>query len=304
MNISQIEYFVATVRKGSFSAAARALFVTPQAVSKAVGDLEEELRVRLCEKTSRGIEPTSFGIFFADQADEILASLRDLERLAKNHALTQQQEGALSVAVACSPYRGNAIKPTDFDAFATEYPQISLSLRFSQSAVCLSALEENVVDAAIVLGRTRKEGLTCVKLFSIASHIGICKTHPLANRTSVHVEELAPYPIATPEDLRCCFPMITHHLETHGCTPHYIDVLPIVEEHKRFARDDNGVVLAVNDSDLFERYPSLVIIPFVKEDELRIPLCLTYRNDCSNPVLPTFERYLMNVASRKTKEKN
>ena len=84
MNISQLEYFVTTVQYGSFTMAAKELFVTPQAVSKSVGDLERELHVQLCEKSGRCVKPTEFGRMFAARASEALSCLVDLETLAKH----------------------------------------------------------------------------------------------------------------------------------------------------------------------------------------------------------------------------
>lgn len=57
MNLSQLEYFVATVQYGSFAQAGKALFVTPQAVSRAVNDLEKELEVKLLEKDGKSVAP-------------------------------------------------------------------------------------------------------------------------------------------------------------------------------------------------------------------------------------------------------
>lgn len=64
MNIGQIRYFVAAFEEGSFSAAARKQFVTVQAVSKAVSDLEGELGKSLFIRGNRSARPTEFGTAF------------------------------------------------------------------------------------------------------------------------------------------------------------------------------------------------------------------------------------------------
>ena len=60
-SFSQLERFVATARKGSYSAAAEDLFVTPQAVSKSIHDLESKLHVQLLEARGKQLKPTDAG---------------------------------------------------------------------------------------------------------------------------------------------------------------------------------------------------------------------------------------------------
>ncbi|HIC80012.1 MAG TPA: LysR family transcriptional regulator, partial [Kiloniellaceae bacterium] len=52
-SLDGLPVFVRTVREGSFSAAARALDLTPSAVSKQIGRLEDSLAVRLFNRTTR-----------------------------------------------------------------------------------------------------------------------------------------------------------------------------------------------------------------------------------------------------------
>ena len=64
LNIKQIRYFAAVVEHGSLSAAAKGQYVTVQAVSKAIADLERELGQSLFVRESRGVHPTPFGKAF------------------------------------------------------------------------------------------------------------------------------------------------------------------------------------------------------------------------------------------------
>jgi DNA-binding transcriptional LysR family regulator len=72
-----LSVFVRTVREGSFSAAARALELTPSAVSKQIGRLEDRLTVRLFNRTTRRLSLTEEGAAFYERAGRILADLED-----------------------------------------------------------------------------------------------------------------------------------------------------------------------------------------------------------------------------------
>ena len=60
MDIGQLEYLVEVAEQGSYAKAARRLYVTPQAISKSLGDLEKELNVRLLDKVGRRVCLTEF----------------------------------------------------------------------------------------------------------------------------------------------------------------------------------------------------------------------------------------------------
>ena len=82
MNIKQVRYFVAVFQSGSLSAAAKEQYVTVQAVSKAIADLERELKNELFVRESRGVHPTLFGKAFYVKAEPVLRSFDELEAFA------------------------------------------------------------------------------------------------------------------------------------------------------------------------------------------------------------------------------
>ncbi|WP_101723509.1 LysR family transcriptional regulator [Eggerthella timonensis] len=298
MNISQLEYFVTTVQYGSFSMAAKELFVTPQAVSKSVGDLERELRVHLCEKSGRSVKPTEFGRMFAARASEALSCLLDLETLARHQERIEADEGRVSLAVACSPCRGNVIRAHDFNAFAKAHPRIELSTTYHSSGACLGALEEGVVDAAVIVGRTGKPGLSCVKLLAFPLHVAVAENHPLAAATSIRIADLEGTSLAAPEDLRYCRSFIADHLRARKVEPSFASLEPFVDRNRDFLENERGALFVAPDPALEALYPSAVVRPLHAEDQMTVPLCLAYADAVENPVLPHLERYLLATAAR------
>src|SRR3546814_3545029 len=76
-NLEGLPVFVRAVREGSFSSAARVLGLTPSAVSKQIGRLEDQLAVRLFNRTTRRLSLTEEGAAFYERASRILADLED-----------------------------------------------------------------------------------------------------------------------------------------------------------------------------------------------------------------------------------
>ncbi|MSO95580.1 MAG: LysR family transcriptional regulator [Thermoleophilia bacterium] len=77
MTIHQLTYFLATVEHGSFSGAARSLFLTQPSISEQIRQLEGELGIALFARAGRGLVLTEAGKKFRPEAERVLA---DVER--------------------------------------------------------------------------------------------------------------------------------------------------------------------------------------------------------------------------------
>jgi DNA-binding transcriptional LysR family regulator len=76
----EMDVFVRVVELGGFSAAARALAMTPSAVSKLVARLEARLGVRLLNRSTRQVQLTAEGSVFYERSVRVLADLAEAER--------------------------------------------------------------------------------------------------------------------------------------------------------------------------------------------------------------------------------
>src|SRR6478736_2674797 len=78
----EMEVFVRVVDLGGFSAAARALRMTPSAVSKLVARLEARLGTRLVNRSTRKLQLTAEGLAYHERCQRILADIEEAEREA------------------------------------------------------------------------------------------------------------------------------------------------------------------------------------------------------------------------------
>lgn len=76
----EMEAFVEVVERGGLSAAARALGVTPSAISKLVARLEARLGVQLLQRSTRRLQPTAEGRHFHQASLQVLADMDEAER--------------------------------------------------------------------------------------------------------------------------------------------------------------------------------------------------------------------------------
>ena len=136
-SFSQLERFVATARKGSYSAAAEDLFVTPQAVSKSIHDLESKLHVQLLEARGKQLKPTDAGgrvYRYAVDALDARGGIRDVTPAGEGGVA--QLRGSLSVVAANIPLRGRVFREEDFEPFRRAYPLVELQVSFFAGSGC------------------------------------------------------------------------------------------------------------------------------------------------------------------------
>jgi DNA-binding transcriptional LysR family regulator len=152
----ELEVFVRAVELGGFSAAARALGMTPSAVSKLVARLEARLGARLLNRSTRNLQLTPEGCVFYERGVRVLAELDETERGA---AIGATPRGRLRVH-ANVPLGRHYLLPLA-PAFLDAHPDITLDIVLTDQVVDL--LEQRT-DVAIRSGSLKDSQLVARKL--------------------------------------------------------------------------------------------------------------------------------------------
>ncbi|MBB5713016.1 LysR substrate-binding domain-containing protein [Sphingomonas xinjiangensis] len=169
---------------GSYTAAARALRVSPSAVSKSVQRLEKQLGVPLFTRTTRSLTLTAEGRDLHERAVRLLRDAEEIEQAA----LSARSEPSGTLRIAASlPIGVHVIAPA-LPAFRRLHPKVSVDLRLSDRIVDI--IDEGI-DIAVRIGDLTDSRLLSRKLAPVAL---CCFASPayLAERgTPLHPDELA-----------------------------------------------------------------------------------------------------------------
>src|SRR5262245_52700261 len=95
MDLNLISTYSRVVEAGSFTAAARAIGVPTSSVSRAVARLEEDLGVRLLQRTTRKLQPTEAGLRYYERVRGALADLGEASEVAAD--LGQSPRGTVRI---------------------------------------------------------------------------------------------------------------------------------------------------------------------------------------------------------------
>ena len=89
MDISTLQLFIDVMRQGSFAAVARERAIDPSSVSRGIASLEDELGVRLFQRSTRQLAPTEAGLLYFQRIEALVEEM--------------QQAGAAAGDVATQP---------------------------------------------------------------------------------------------------------------------------------------------------------------------------------------------------------
>jgi DNA-binding transcriptional LysR family regulator len=149
LGVRDLHVFFTVVQRGSMAKAAQQLNVTQPAVSKAIGELEHTLGVRLLDRRPQGVEPTMYGRALLKRGnvvfDELKQTVRDIAFLA--------DPTVGEVRFGCYESVAAAILPTIMKRFSRRYPRVALHMEHIGAvdvALELPSLHQRLIDFAMV----------------------------------------------------------------------------------------------------------------------------------------------------------
>ena len=158
MNLfNSIVLFVKTIESGSFSAVGRQLHMAPSSISRQINALEQELGIRLLQRSTRSINLTEAGEIYYEKVNKVLTDLEEA-KLAISQLQTTPK-GALRINVAIP--LGEKILAPLIPEFLKKYPDLKIDLMLEDRAIDL--IEEGV-DLTVRIDRLSDSSLIARKL--------------------------------------------------------------------------------------------------------------------------------------------
>ncbi len=184
MDVTHLRLLSDAVRLGSLAAAARLHDLAPSSVSRAVSSIEDELGVRLLNRTTRKLEPTDAGARFLDRLQPVLADLDAASAAARD--ATAGLSGVVTATVPVS-FALRRIVPRLVD-FRSRFPDIHLDLRMSDATL---DLVDDRLDLAVRLGRVTDPSLVVRRWMPMRYHLVASPTYWAQHGTPRTPEALA-----------------------------------------------------------------------------------------------------------------
>jgi LysR family transcriptional regulator, hydrogen peroxide-inducible genes activator len=186
MTLTELKYIVAVAREKHFGRAAEACFVSQPTLSVAIKKLEDELEVKLFERSANEVSVTPLGEEIVRQAQSVLEQAAAIKEIAKRGKDPLAGPLKLGVIYTIGPY----LLPDLVRQAIARTPQMPLMLQENFTVRLLEMLRTGEIDCAIMAEPFPDTGLAIAPLYDEPFLAAVPSNHPFASHKAVRAEEL------------------------------------------------------------------------------------------------------------------
>lgn len=162
MNIQQLRYIVAIDRFRNFARAADACNISQPTLSAMLVKLEDELDVRIFDRTNKVVKPTSVGERIIRQAQKALMETNRINELIAESKGTVGGQLTLSIGPTIAPY----LLPKFIKHYRQYYPSVELTVKEMKADHMLEAILNGEIDAGIAISGNARQGVLETPLYT------------------------------------------------------------------------------------------------------------------------------------------
>ncbi|WP_137297542.1 LysR family transcriptional regulator [Psychromonas sp. SP041] len=239
MKVSSFKYFLAVAETGSVRQAAKDLHVSPSAISRQIQNLEHNFKSTLFERKALGMTLTEEGRIIEKH---MRRTMREMEVAQVE---IDEIHGLLTGTINYSTIEGvlDSWMLPAIAEFQTRYTGIKFNGRIYPSDTVYQSLTTDQVDLGIALEHDIPHEVDVIKRFKTGFKIALSPNHKLADRDTLELEELAPFPLAM-----LCEGFHTRHLldtlsTRNGLSFNITFELDNIEILKQFVLSTNGATI-------------------------------------------------------------
>jgi DNA-binding transcriptional LysR family regulator len=295
MELRHLRYLVAVAEELNFGRAAIRLRISQPPLSQQIRDLEEELGVRLFDRTKRQVKLTEAGRRIVVEAQQILSQVDHFVSLA-----SRASEGAIGRLAVAGQAVLNDILVKTLRVFADQYPGVHIDLHFMNTASQIEALLERHVHVGLLHLPVDDSGLIIEPIRREPLWLALPKDHSLAKYKRVKLTSLAQQPFI---------------MFARRSNPGLHDVITAACRNARFSLDvvhevDNsiaamtlvsaGLGLAFCSPSWRHLWPDIAFRPF-SDAVPALEYAVAYRRGVQSPPLDSFLKVVRQVARQNSR---
>lgn len=162
MTLQQLTYVIELNRYRNFAVAAEACGITQPTLSAMLAKLEDELDVRIFDRSNKKVTPTTTGAKIIVQAER---AVREASRISE---IVAEEKGSVSgpLRLAASPSIAPYILPEFIRQYLKSYPQVSLTVEEMRTENMLNEIANGKLDAGITISGNVRDGIFEIPLYT------------------------------------------------------------------------------------------------------------------------------------------
>lgn len=302
MELRHLRYFLAVADERQFTRAAARLHIQQPPLSQQIQALESEIGFALFTRVARGVELTSAGASFADDARAVLQALD--QAVTKGKGIADGQIGSVRIALTSSS-AFHPLAPAAIRAFREACPDIAIDLNEINAAEIIERMVSGRVDAAIL----RKPSDTPEELrFDLLLEESMVLVLPLGHRLlhgrgksgrlrPVALDALADeaFIFVRRPGARGMYSDFIDACEAAGFTPRVATEVPRMLSAINLVAAGTGVTIVPASMQRYQQ-ESVMYCPIDSDEAITAPLHLVTRRDAGNPAAVRFAQTMIEFA--------
>jgi len=284
MNLMRIKYFVEVAKWGSFSKAAQTLYVSQPNLSRQIALMEQEVGFELFRRNGKNIQLTRAGEYLYSQ----LHDLPEMTERAIAHAesISRREECSISIGVL-EGQDVNAFLSDRINNLREQEPNLLVELERNSFRNLRQGLDRGTYDVLFTLEfeLEGRDDWDSVILFQQPGAIVLSRSHPLANRDDLTIEDFRnePFVAISRENSPGGYDLLLKQCAECGFTPNIVRETATTES--LFLCVEMGMGIAILDRNTrLERNNTLRIIDI--PNSRAAGLVAVWRKDNRNPMVP------------------
>lgn len=276
MEFKHIEYFIETCHHTSMSKAAEALFISQQALSRCIANMEAELGRPLFYRTVKGISLTEDGTYFyrifAPQVEQFRASLAE--------AAAHFENSPVKLPFCCAPLIFRCLDPDLLFAFQEKYPGITLEQLELPDMECDAYVEADPSHFGLLAIPENRHGerlpYTPVKTFPL--YLFVHRDNPLAAQKEVSFSQLKDERFLMLDKKSYYRKLVRHYASRYNFEPKTAFESSDASQLISLVNKGRGIALSLKPMLDTSVYENVVMVPF---DDPTITWCIAFiYQDC------------------------
>lgn len=199
MTFVQLEYIVAVDTYRHFATAAGHCFVTQPTLSMQVQKLEEELGLKIFDRSKQPVIPTQAGREIIEQARKILAEKQVIGEIVQEKKGVLAGELRIGIIPTLAPY----LLPLFVQDFSAKYPQIKLVVNELTTELLAGRLREGRIDVGILVTPLQENGIREQVLFYEELLVYVSRKNAAWKKTYMLAQDIDPNKLWLLEEGHC-----------------------------------------------------------------------------------------------------
>jgi LysR family hydrogen peroxide-inducible transcriptional activator len=296
MTLTQLEYIVALDSHRHFVIASEKCFITQPTLSMQVQKLEDELGVKIFDRTKQPVIPTEIGAILIAQARIILREAKMIKQIINDKKDIMTGELRIGIIPTLAPY----LLPPLFKHMREKYPQLNLIIKETITEEVIHELKNNRLDCGLVVTPLKDSSIKEDVLFYEELFVYVSKKNALYDKKYVLASDIDPSQLWLLEEGHCFRSQMLNLCELRKLSDvHFKYETGNIETLKRMVDKSDGITIL----------PELAVMEFTDAQmkfvkKLKAPSparevsLVTHRDHVKTKLIKTLKEEILNIVPK------